>query len=185
MVICVGDVDIAILVERDPCRRAELPVVHTFPAYADGQQIGRGHPHDLLRLETLPLLRHYGNDIVVTNPVGQVVMDKRTLGAFQTGALIFFHPNDGFKIIGGGNRTREIGELDHHALGGLEIEIVVHGIGNGIPGNGDPAIPRFRGHVCRRRGKFFFSGNRIAGPPFSLGSFDGQMRSIRREHLAE
>ncbi len=70
MVIGIGNVDIAVLVERDPRGRAELPVAHTFSADDHGQQIGRGNRHDLLGLETLPLLRHHGDDVMVTSPIG-------------------------------------------------------------------------------------------------------------------
>ncbi len=77
-------------------------------------------------------------------------MDKGTLHPFHTGGFIFFHSNDGFKIVSRGNRTREIGGLDHHALGGLEVEIVVHGIRNRIPRDRDAPITRLRSYVLRR-----------------------------------
>ena len=105
-------------------------------------------------------------------------MNERTGRAFQASGFVFFYADDALEIVRAGNRTGQFGELDLHALGRLEVQVVIHGFRNRIPCNGDSSIAGFRLHILRRRRKFLFLGNRISGAPFSLDALGIQMEPI-------
>ena len=99
MIVGIRDVQISVLVHGDSGWGAELSVFHTFlPEYL-GNQVRRRDRHDLLRLGTFALLRHHGDDIVITGPIRQIVVDEGRMRAFDTGPFFLRYTDDGLEIF--------------------------------------------------------------------------------------
>ncbi len=185
MVIGIGDVHVAVFVQRNARRRTELAVIHPFLPHAHRQEIGRRNRHDLLRLGAFPFRRDDRDDIVVTGPVREIVMDKRGLRAFDAGGLVLLHPDYRFEIVGACDRPGQLRKLDLDALRGLEIEVVIHGIRYRVPCNDDPPVSTLGCDIGRSGRKFFLLGNRIAGAPLALRSLNRHIRTIEPKHLIQ
>ncbi|NJN71213.1 MAG: hypothetical protein HC801_13730 [Nitrospira sp.] len=110
-------------------------------------------------------------------------MNIGTRRAFDTRGLIFFYTDDTLEIVSTGDGTRELRKLDLHTLRRLEIEVIVHGVRNRIPCDGDASVAGFGLDILRRRWQFLRFRYRIPATPFILNPFNTQTKPIDIPHL--
>ncbi len=185
VIIGIGHVDIAVLVYRNTSRRTELAVLHALLPDDLGNEVGSRDRHDFLGFGTLPLLSHHGHDIVVARSVCQIVMHEGRLRTFNTCPLFLGHADDGFEIFRAGDGASEFGEFNLHALGGHEIQVVIHGLRHSVPGYHHPAISGFGGHSRRCRRQIFLLRNGVPGAPFALTPLRREIPPVKPKHFVE
>jgi hypothetical protein len=184
MVVRVGHVDVPVLVERNAGGRTELSLVHALLPDRLHDQVGRGNRHHLRRLRALALRRHHGDHIVVAGAVGQIVVHVGRGDALDAVPLFLLHPHDRLEVVGAGDGTGQVGVLDLHALVGQEVEVVVHGLRNGIPRNRDLPVARRSLHIGRRGRQVLF-GRRFTRAPFVGMPLGEKFRAIQRVVIVE
>ena len=175
MRVGVGHVDLALPVQRNPGGRLELPVIRALgPEVHDAHIRGRD-THDFFGFGALSILRDRRDDIVVAHAVRQVGMDVRRRGRVDQGSVLLGHPDLGLKPFHADGVVLEPVEFlafFGYATGGLVVDIVEEGVGNGLPIERQLAVPDLDRNVARRPRQVRLL--RCRSPARLRGTLDGQ-----------